>query len=92
MPTPADPLHLLCALTDSDPSAVEQSWHQTPQLLSALKAARMSAWCWDMESGDIRWSEGSQALFGLPARHALPSHLDQLSAIGPRRNVCLMPC
>ena len=81
MPTPADPLHLLCALTDSDPSAVEQSWHQTPQLLSASKAARMSAWCWDMESGDIRWSEGSQALFGLPARHALPSHLDQLSAL-----------
>ena len=81
MPTPADPVHLTSGLPSTDPVTLEQNWRQTPQLLAALKAAQLGAWCWDMESGDISWSEGSHALFGLPATQTLPGNLNQLSAL-----------
>jgi PAS domain S-box-containing protein len=33
----------------------------------ALAAARMGTWEWNVASGRVRWSEGVEALFGLPA-------------------------
>ena len=81
MPNPADPVPFLGGLTDRDMPGVEQHWHEGPQLLAALNAAQLGAWCWDMDSGDIRWSHGSQALFGLDPHHPLPGNLEQLSEL-----------
>ncbi|SOB52444.1 bifunctional diguanylate cyclase/phosphodiesterase [Pseudomonas lundensis] len=81
MPTPADSVHLTSGLPSTEPLTLEQNGRQTPPLLAALKAAQLGAWCWDMESGDISWSEGSHALFGLPANRTLPGNLNQLSTL-----------
>ncbi|MDA8485097.1 PAS domain S-box protein [Pseudomonas resinovorans] len=67
---PNPPLPHIPAL---DPVAFEQSWQDAASLLAALNGARLGAWSWDIDSGEVNWSRGAQALFGLdphrPLRH-----------------------
>lgn len=83
MPKPADrhpPLPRIHAL---DPGESEKSWESAPQLLAALNGARLGAWSWDIESGQVSWSRGTQALFGFDPRQPLPQHLDYLDLLAP---------
>jgi PAS domain S-box-containing protein len=40
---------------------------RTEELDRALTAARAGTWTWELESGEVRWSNGVEAIFGLPA-------------------------
>ena len=72
MPNPVDPVPPLPRIHALDPQQAEQSWENAPQLLAALNAARLGAWSWDIDSGRISWSRGTQALFGFDPRQPLP--------------------
>ena len=61
-----------------DPHESEQSWESASQLLAALNGARLGAWYWDIESGQISWSCGTQALFGFDPDQPLPKDIDYL--------------
>ncbi|HCN46149.1 MAG TPA: histidine kinase, partial [Pseudomonas sp.] len=65
----------------ADPQESEQTWENAPQLLAALNGARLGAWFWDVESGRISWSRGTQALFGYDPRQPLPKDLDYLDLL-----------
>ncbi|MDR0276312.1 MAG: EAL domain-containing protein [Paucimonas sp.] len=67
----------------ADPQESEQTWENAPQLLAALNGARLGAWFWDVESGRISWSRGTQALFGYDPRQPLPNDLDYLDLLPP---------
>ncbi|MDU9393668.1 PAS domain S-box protein [Pseudomonas sp. zfem002] len=67
----------------ADPQESEQTWDNAPQLLAALNGARLGAWFWDVESGRINWSRGTQALFGYDPRQPLPQDLDYLDLLPP---------
>ncbi|MES2871223.1 MAG: EAL domain-containing protein [Pseudomonadota bacterium] len=81
MPTTTDPVPLQADLKDDTPQALEHSWQNAGQLLAALNAAQLGAWCWDIDSGEISWSRGTQALFGLDTRQALPTRFESLDAL-----------
>jgi diguanylate cyclase (GGDEF)-like protein/PAS domain S-box-containing protein len=66
-----------------DPRHSEQSWESAPQLLAALNGARLGAWYWDIERGQISWSRGTQALFGFDPRQPLPADLEYLDLLPP---------
>ncbi|WP_241779004.1 hypothetical protein, partial [Pseudomonas corrugata] len=68
MPKPADHLPPLPRIQALDPKRSEQSWDSAPQLLAALNGARLGAWSWDIDTGRISWSRGTQALFGFDPR------------------------
>ncbi|MGE8409801.1 MAG: EAL domain-containing protein [Pseudomonas sp.] len=65
----------------ADPQESEQTWESAPQLLAALNGARLGAWFWDVESGRISWSRGTQALFGYDPHQPLPKDLDYLDLL-----------
>ena len=65
----------------ADPQESEQTWENAPQLLAALNGARLGAWFWDVETGKISWSRGTQALFGYDPRQPLPQDLDYLDLL-----------
>ncbi|WP_300726611.1 bifunctional diguanylate cyclase/phosphodiesterase [Pseudomonas sp.] len=67
--------------TDVTLQSRAQGWLDAGDLLAAVNAAQLAAWCWDLDSGDIRWSEGAQAVFGLSPKHALPCHLELLHTL-----------
>ncbi len=67
----------------ADPQESEQTWENAPQLLAALNGARLGAWFWDVETGRISWSRGTQALFGYDPRQPLPKDLDYLDLLPP---------
>ena len=48
-----------------DPAEFEQTWQDAPRLLAALNGAHLGTWYWDIRSGQVNWSRGAQALFGL---------------------------
>lgn len=53
-------------------------WNNASHLLAALNAAQSGAWSWDLDSGEISWSKGVHALFGLDAEQVLPDNLERL--------------
>lgn len=65
----------------ADPQESEQTWENAPQLLAALNGAKLGAWFWDVETGKISWSRGTQALFGYDPRQPLPQDLDYLDLL-----------
>ncbi|AZD28781.1 sensor domain-containing protein [Pseudomonas chlororaphis] len=81
MPKPADRLPPMPRIHALDPKQSEQSWESAPQLLAALNGARLGAWYWDIESGQISWSRGTQALFGFDPRQPLPKDLEYLDLL-----------
>ncbi|MFN3359638.1 MAG: PAS domain S-box protein, partial [Pseudomonas sp.] len=81
MRNPVDPVPPLPRIYALDPQAAEQSWDSAPQLLAALYAARLGAWSWEIDTGRISWSRGTQALFGFDPRQPLPKDLDYLDLL-----------
>lgn len=65
----------------ADPQESEQAWQNAPQLLAALNGARLGAWLWDIESGRVSWSRGTQALFGFDPQRPLPADADYLDLL-----------
>ncbi|PHN26330.1 GGDEF domain-containing phosphodiesterase [Pseudomonas sp. ICMP 460] len=76
----APPLPRVHAL---DPQGAEHSWDSAPQLLAALDAARLGAWYWEIDTGRVTWSRGTQALFGFDPRLPLPTDLNYLDLLAP---------
>lgn len=56
-------------------------WDNAGYLLAALNAAQSGTWSWDLDSGEISWSKGVHALFGMNAEQALPNNLDSLGSL-----------
>jgi diguanylate cyclase (GGDEF)-like protein/PAS domain S-box-containing protein len=83
MPKPADRTPPLPRIQALDPKRSEQSWESAPQLLAALNGARLGAWSWDIDTGQISWSRGTQALFGFDPRQPLPADVDYLDLLLP---------
>ena len=83
MRNPVDSVPPLPRIYALDPQEAEQSWDSAPQLLAALNAARLGAWCWEIDTGKISWSRGTQALFGFDPRAPLPKDLDYLDLLAP---------
>ena len=84
MHTPADRVPPMPRIQALDPHTSEQSWESAPQLLAALNGARLGAWYWDIESGQISWSRGTQALFGFDPKQPLPADLNYLDLLPPQ--------
>jgi len=68
----------------SDPEASEQAWQNAPQLLAALNGARLGAWLWDIPSGGVSWSRGTQALFGFDPGQPLLEDIEYLDLLPPQ--------
>ncbi|OPA87961.1 histidine kinase [Pseudomonas fluorescens] len=83
MRNPVDSVPPLPRIYALDPQEAEQSWDSAPQLLAALNAARLGAWYWEIDSGKISWSRGTQALFGFDPRQPLPKDLEYLDLLAP---------
>ncbi|MCU1729693.1 EAL domain-containing protein [Pseudomonas sp. 7P_10.2_Bac1] len=81
MSNPTDALRSTPDAPDIDLSALEQDGLSATQLLAALNAAQLGAWCWQLESGELHWSNGAHALFGLETAQALPGNLQQLATL-----------
>ncbi|ARS48535.1 EAL domain-containing protein [Ectopseudomonas hydrolytica] len=64
-----------------DPAEFEQTWRDAPRLLAALNGARLGAWYWDIDSGQVSWSRGAQALFGLDPERPLSSSVEYIELI-----------
>lgn len=84
MPKSADQFPPLPRIQALDPKRSEQSWDSAPQLLAALNGARLGAWSWDIDTGRISWSRGTQALFGFDPRQPLPADVDYLDLLLPQ--------
>ena len=83
MPKPADRMPPMPRVHALDPHESEQSWESAPQLLAALNGAHLGAWYWDIESGQVSWSRGTQALFGFDPHQPLPKDLEYLDLLPP---------
>lgn len=83
MPKSVDRIPPMPRIQALDPKRSEQSWESAPQLLAALNGARLGAWYWDIERGQISWSRGTQALFGFDPRQPLPADLEYLDLLPP---------
>uniref|UniRef100_UPI003F981192 PAS domain-containing protein n=1 Tax=Pseudomonas sp. TaxID=306 RepID=UPI003F981192 len=81
MPKHASRIPPLPRIHALDPHVSEQSWESATQLLAALNGARLGAWCWDIESGQVSWSRGTQALFGFDPHQPLPKDIDYLDLL-----------
>jgi diguanylate cyclase (GGDEF)-like protein/PAS domain S-box-containing protein len=65
------------------PAEFEKVWSDAPRLLLALDGAQLGAWYWDIESGQISWSRGARALFGLDADCPLQQAVNYVDLIHP---------
>jgi len=83
MPKSVDRIPPMPRIQALDPKNPEQSWESASQLLAALNGARLGAWYWDIERGQISWSRGTQALFGFDPRQPLPADLEYLDLLPP---------
>lgn len=81
MPKSANRFPRLPRIPAADPQESEQAWQNAPQLLAALNGARLGAWLWDIDTGRISWSRGTQALFGFDPRRPLPNDIDYLDLL-----------
>ncbi|WP_410017105.1 PAS domain S-box protein [Pseudomonas sp. 5P_3.1_Bac2] len=77
---PRPPLPYIPALAPTD---FEKVWSDAPRLLRALDGARLGAWYWDIESGQISWSRGTRALFGLDPDLPLQKAVNYIDMIHP---------
>ena len=84
MPTSTHRFPRLPRILASDPGASEQAWQNAPQLLAALNGARLGAWLWDIPSGGVSWSRGTQALFGFDPSQPLPADIEYLDLLPPQ--------
>lgn len=84
MRNPVDSVPPLPRIYALDPQEAEKSWDNAPQLLAALNAARLGAWYWEIDTGRISWSRGTQALFGYDPRQPLPKDLEYLDLLAPQ--------
>lgn len=64
-----------------DPAEFEQTWQDAPRLLAALNGAHLSTWYWDIRSGQVNWSRGAQALFGLDPNRPVTRELHYIELI-----------
>ncbi|WP_300656699.1 PAS domain S-box protein, partial [Pseudomonas sp.] len=64
-----------------DPVVFENTWNDAPRLLAALNGAQLGAWYWDVPSGQVSWSRGAQALFGLDPSRPLRTRVDYIELI-----------
>ncbi|TDF85586.1 PAS domain S-box protein [Pseudomonas sp. H9] len=81
MPKSANRFPRLPRIHSADPQVLEQTWENAPQLLAALNGAHLGAWFWDVETGHISWSRGTQALFGFDPQLPLPNDVDYLDLL-----------
>ncbi len=81
MPKSANRFPRLPRIPAADPQESEQAWQNAPQLLAALNGARLGAWLWDIETGRVSWSRGTQALFGFDPQRPLPNDIDYLDLL-----------
>lgn len=72
------PLPFIPAL---DPAEFEKTWNDAPRLLRALNGAKLGTWYWDIESGQVNWSRGAQALFGLDPKRPLRTQVNYIDLI-----------
>jgi diguanylate cyclase (GGDEF)-like protein/PAS domain S-box-containing protein len=64
-----------------DPAEFEQTWQDAPRLLAALNGAHLGTWYWDIRSGQVNWSRGAQALFGLDPNRPVTRELNYIKLI-----------
>ena len=64
-----------------DPAEFEQTWQDAPRLLAALNGAQLGTWYWDIRSGQVSWSRGAQALFGLDPNRPMTRELRYIELI-----------
>ncbi len=64
-----------------DPAEFEQTWQDAPRLLAALNGAHLGTWYWDIRSGQVNWSRGAQALFGLDPNRPVTRELNYIELI-----------
>jgi len=64
-----------------DPAEFEQTWQDAPRLLAALNGAQLGTWYWDIRSGQVNWSRGAQALFGLDPNRPMTRELHYIELI-----------
>ena len=81
MPKSASRFPRLPRIHAADPKESEQTWESAPQLLAALNGAHLGAWLWDIETGQVSWSRGTQALFGFDPFTPLPNDVDYLDLL-----------
>ncbi|TLP55045.1 MULTISPECIES: PAS domain S-box protein [Pseudomonas] len=81
MPKSANRFPRLPRIPAVDPQESEQAWQNAPQLLAALNGAHLGAWLWDIDTGRVSWSRGTQALFGFDPHKPLPSDVDYLELL-----------
>ncbi|SEI22936.1 diguanylate cyclase/phosphodiesterase with PAS/PAC sensor(s) [Pseudomonas asplenii] len=81
MPKNASRIPPLPRIYALDPHESEKSWESAPQLLAALNGARLGAWSWNIENGQVSWSRGTQALFGFDPHQPLPNDIDYLDLL-----------
>ena len=84
MSNPTDALHPAPDASDIDLSALDNHALSATQLLTAMNAAQLGAWCWELNSGDLHWSNGAHVFFGFDSARALPGNLQQLSTFPVR--------
>ncbi|WP_421555303.1 putative bifunctional diguanylate cyclase/phosphodiesterase [Pseudomonas kitaguniensis] len=83
MRNPVDSAPPLPRIDALDPQGAEHSWDSAPQLLAALDAARLGAWYWEIDTGRVTWSRGTQALFGFDPHLPLPTDLNYMDLLAP---------
>lgn len=54
---------------------------QNSRVLAALRSARLGAWCWDLETGRVSWSDGAPMLFGFTAEQKVQAGFDYLDLV-----------
>lgn len=81
MSNPTDALHPAPDASDIDLSALDNHALSATQLLTAMNAAQLGAWCWELNSGDLHWSNGAHVFFGFDSALALPGNLQQLASL-----------
>jgi hypothetical protein len=81
MSNPTDALHPAPYASDIDLSALDNHALSATQLLTAMNAAQLGAWCWELNSGDLHWSNGAHVFFGFDSALALPGNLQQLASL-----------
>ncbi|WAJ35817.1 EAL domain-containing protein [Pseudomonas sp. GOM7] len=64
-----------------DPAEFEQTWQDAQRLLAALNGAHLGTWYWDIRSGQVSWSRGAQALFGLDPNRPVTQPLNYFELI-----------
>ncbi|MFN9587625.1 MAG: PAS domain S-box protein [Pseudomonadaceae bacterium] len=64
-----------------EPAEFEQTWQDAPRLLAALNGAHLGTWYWDIRSGQVNWSRGAQALFGLDPNRPVTRELHYIELI-----------